>query len=493
MKNKLTMTILATALAIASVISCNTAELIPEISFDAINYSIRADTSKIKIDKDYKKLKDNHQFSKVLIVTSDTVLNYKKPKMPKPPKNKVDLSKLKKDKTDKKEFKMIAIGGGLTAGARDFGYFNEGMYTSYPNLVAQQMTIEKFELPLFPTGDYNGVGRMVKTDVNPSGGPLQKFANIKNNGASKGIDETRGRPGSGSKDPILDEYSGDPDNLAFPDMTRQDIREYIPYVSPLHGRIKAKDKTMFEKLKNKEFDFFILESGYDDLLAALTSSRDAHLGFENELMLGNNPNNLDIRTYSNPEWALIRDVISPKKVKGVILNMPDVTKLPIVLSGDLVFKNSLLMFEGSPLRNYGEVPFLMPSGQIDSLLSTKVNIALKPGINPNYPLKPQSLLNDYRLQPFPVTKKNFQEQAEILSKQYGYAIVDIATLFDKVLSAEGTYTEDGLNVTADMFFSLDGMYPSAIGQAMIANEVIVTINKAFEMDIPMISIHEMMY
>lgn len=47
-----------------------------------------------------------------------------------------------------------------------------------------------------------------------------------------------------------------------------------------------------------------------------------------------------------------------------------------------------------------------------------------------------------------------------------------------------------VRVTAEEFFSLDGMYPSAIGQAMIANEVIKTINKAYNMDIPLISIRE---
>ncbi len=480
------MTLLSTALAFIGLWGCNEEELLPAIPFDASHYEIYDDTTKVKIDKDYKKLKDNHQFSKVLIVTSDTIVMYKKPKMPKPPKNKVDLTKLKKDKTDKKDFKMIAIGGGLTAGARDFGYFNEGMFTSYPNLVAQQMTIAKFELPLFPTGEYNGVGRMEKTDFNPSGGPLQKFANVKNNGASKGILD------SGDKWPILDEYTGDPDNLAYPNMTRYDIREYNPYVTPFYGRIKAKDKTMFEKLKNKDFDFFILESGYDDLLATLTSSSGGPIAINNDLLKGINPNNLDLRTYSPSEWALVRDVISPKKVKGVILNMPDVAKLPIVLSGDLVFKNSLLMYEGSPLKTYGPITKLLPTGQIDSLLSPKVNLALKPGINRNYPLRSESLLSEYRLEPFSLSKKGFQEQAEILSKQYGYAVVDIATLFDKVLSAEGTVSDDGVRVTAMEFFSLDGMYPSAIGQAMIANEVIRTINRAYDMDIPLIAVRDMM-
>ena len=169
--------------------------------------------------------------------------------------------------------------------------------------------------------------------------------------------------------------------------------------------------------------------------------------------------------------------------------MPDVTKLPIVLSGDLIFKNSLLMYAGSPLRNYGEIPLLLPSGQIDSLLSPKVNIALKPGINPNYPLRPQTLLSNYSLEPLVKAKKSFQEQAEILSENMDMLLQILHSYLIKY-SQRRVQPRQMVRVTAEEFFSLDGMYPSAIGQAMIANEVIKTINKAYNMDIPLISIRE---
>ena len=86
---------------------------------------------------------------------------------------------------------------------------------------------------------------------------------------------------------------------------------------------------------------------------------------------------------------LLKNVLIPKNVKGVMLNMPDVTNLPCLFSRDLVFKNSLLTYNGSPI-NYYNFEKLLSTSRLDSLLSPKVNISLKPVINSNYPLDPQS-------------------------------------------------------------------------------------------------------
>jgi hypothetical protein len=387
---------------------------------------------------------------------------------------------------------MIAMGGGLTAGFRDFGYFNEGMYTSYPNLVAQQMTIEDFELPLFPEGEFNGVGKMEKTKYNPSGGPFQKFAAVKNNGAGKGIS-----PYTSYSKVLVDKYKGDADNLAFPYMTRGDFgHSNGKYVSnDFKQRLtEGEDVNLDTKIKNKDFDFFILEAGYDDLIATLTASQNnSSIGFRNDLIGAEPPkyyNPLD--SPGSPEYILIKEILAPKKVKGVILNMPDVTKLPVVLSGDLVFKNSLFTYTGSPINRYGPVPNILPTSQIDSMLSPIINMAIKPGVNPNYPLRPQSIFTQSELDFLKEGTKGFKEQAELLSKFYNFPIVDIATLFEKVLNERGLISDDGQKITAKEFFSLDGMYPSAIGQGLIANEVIKTINAAYKTKIPLIAIREMM-
>ena len=86
------------------------------------------------------------------------------------------------------------------------GYFNEGIVTSYPNLIARQMKLQKFEQPLFDATDYNGFGRKVRTGFNPTGGPVPKFNEVKNNSgvASVGYDGIK-----------LKKSKGDFENFAF--------------------------------------------------------------------------------------------------------------------------------------------------------------------------------------------------------------------------------------------------------------------------------------
>ncbi|MDZ7935848.1 MAG: hypothetical protein U5M51_12975 [Emticicia sp.] len=156
-------------------------------------YSIvDGDTIKTVIFKDYKKLKDKDPNGKNYIVVGDTIVLYKEPKLHTPPAKDPDLSKLKNnDDPDLKgkPLRMVAIGGSLTAGVRDGGYFNEGILTSYPNLIARQMKLKKFEQPLFDATDYNGFGRKVRTSFNPTGGPVPKFNEVKNNSGVESVDE----------------------------------------------------------------------------------------------------------------------------------------------------------------------------------------------------------------------------------------------------------------------------------------------------------------
>ena len=86
----------------------------------------------------------------------------------------------------------------------------------------------------------------------------------------------------------------------------------------------------------------------------------------------------------------------------------------------------------------------------------------------------------------------FREQTILLNEKYGIPIVDIASLFEKVLSPNGYISDDGVNISAEVFFSIDGMYPSEIGQALIANEVFKTINESYKTKIPLISIRSFM-
>ncbi|MCE7067152.1 hypothetical protein [Dyadobacter sp. CY326] len=70
--------------------------------------------------------------------------------------------------------------------------------------------------------------------------------------------------------------------------------------------------------------------------------------------------------------------------------------------------------------------------------------------------------------------------------------MDLEALYAKI--SEGSYvTEDGMKISGKPggnFFSSDGIYPSAIGNAVIANETIKVINAKFHSQIPLINLSE---
>ena len=77
------------------------------------------------------------------------------------------------------------------------------------------------------------------------------------------------------------------------------------------------------------------------------------------------------------------------------------------------------------------------------------------------------------------------------SKEYNYAIVDFYSVYKKIIA--GNYiSEDGFRIDPSYpngnFFSADGIYPTAIGQAVLANEVIKVLNSTYRARIPLINI-----
>ncbi|HWV29902.1 MAG TPA: hypothetical protein VN038_09630, partial [Dyadobacter sp.] len=78
------------------------------------------------------------------------------------------------------------------------------------------------------------------------------------------------------------------------------------------------------------------------------------------------------------------------------------------------------------------------------------------------------------------------------AEKYNLALVDLRAIYQEI--HEGKYTtEDGLRIDASMkgnFFSSDGIYPTPLGQAVIANEVIKAINTKYGSHIPLINVGE---
>lgn len=492
------------------IISCKVAEPLPIVdnSFSIIG----RDTIKTRIETEFAKIKEHDPNGKRYISVGDTIVTYKTPKLHTPPIKDPDLSKIKNnDDPDLKgkPLRYVAIGGSLTAGVRDGGYFNEGIMTSYPNLIARQMKLKKFEQPLFDAQDYNGFGRKARTSFNPTGGPVPKFKDVENNTGTDGFVDITTPIGKSQSMIKLKKYKGkdeELDNLAIPELHQNGFSptssiEYITWLGgQSYGNAKAEfSNRMFEDKKKsivahaltKKMDFFTLEFGWVGLgernLSMNTDAYDPK--WIEDYSMGN--------FYLNPEVILLRKLRDSKVKYGVIYNIPNYRKFPYCTFINRDKVNAVLNQLGR--RSYTDEYIFYPTSVVDSLLSPKVHIALKAELfdtsNPN------PVLTNWAQSSSGFTPNRFEnnelaffnKEVAFISDYFKYPMVDLYTLFNQILA--GKYvTDDGIRVDGTWpngnFFSTDGYYPTPLGNAIITNETIKVFNKYYGTEIPLIPTRE---
>lgn len=523
------MTLLSTTLALFGLWGCNDSDLIP---LDKIpEYSvIYGDTIRIRNDNTVifnKEEKRNLIFGRESTVFGDTIVLHKGISR-KYPSKAPDLSNIKKKSLPELgglPFRMISVGGGITAGFRDGGYFNEGIETSYPNLIAQQMKLGSFEQPKFSNMDFNGIGRKIKTNENFSGGPVPKFKGVVNNTGVETIEFTSGAFGKGEvlnakfKKALnierLDNWAVPNFNSSFLNPSSivssydwdRDIKTNQAFIERL---TKHKDEKFAEKILDNKFDLLIYEIGFDDLLNELLKNR--YLKGASSLPdpevkehFFRDYDQLQSDNLINSQTKFLRNLYD-KGLKNIcFLNIPAIDKLPYfnlidqeeIRGAAELAQTSLLFFEKDPYGASGSFEFdgsslAIPTSGIDSLLSNKVNMALKRGLSEERPLS----FNSHTKRNF-VTKhlEDFNSQVAAFAELFNSPLVDVNNLYERIL--KGNYiTADGVIVDPSWpegnFFSSDGIYPSAFGQAIIANEVLRKINEHYGLNIELVSTREML-
>jgi hypothetical protein len=506
MKNKIMITLL---LAAGMTLGCTTKDILLEPN-GSLGYAVvNGDTVKIRNDKALTKNFAKGDFlSKNNFTVGDTIMDFKEPKKLKPAKYPA-LDNIK-NKTDKdligKPFRLVAIGGEIAAGYRDGGLFNEGILTSYPNLIAQQMGVT-FEQPLFAKEDFNGYGRRVLSNFNPTGGDVPKFKTVTNNTGFEKIYEKETTEYLKLKD-----YIGSVDNYSVP-FYNSDLMYLRMNNSNSIKTIYDSPANSFNNdlLKNKKFDFFILEGDFSG--TNLLGGGEIFFSYSEELTkrdFKNHPvEGFPLTIFGNKvnTYDLIAKRIFDRKLnKGLIMNLPSLENLPYYSkSYNLQILKVLELYQlngvytrGNELLNnqpnFNKSDFsqfeVLGSSSIDSLIGNKVNITVKPGISKNNKINSFKTISDIS---FKINNERIIENNNnilVYSKYLNVHVVDLNGLYKKVW--EGTYiTNDGIKASAKWpggnFFSSDGIFPSAFGQAIIANETIKVMNSFYKLDIPLIN------
>lgn len=234
-----------------------------------------------------------------------------------------------------------------------------------------------------------------------------------------------------------------------------------------------------EQLNKETSDFFIYETGYDDILRSIMAGGGGGI-------TGSDP------TAETGGTILINNLVN-NRAKGVLLNIPDVIDLPYFtqitnnkiskLTGVVIKVQTSINSE--KYRDYNPaIDKLIPTPTVEKLLRGEFKGLVPLSI---YEVLSKEDGNDEWIYVSPIYYN--QSNIQRIAKSKGLPIVDIYTLYKKIFA--GTYTtDDGVKVNPDWtkgnFFSSDGIYPTAFGQAVIANEVIKAMNQYYKLTIPLV-------
>jgi len=373
----------------------------------------------------------------------------------------------------------IAIGGSLSAGVRDGGISQSSQLTSFPNLLARQMGVADFKQPLFEGEFQNGNGTY--TVRNKKG--VLDFAEAK-------------KPAFGSLDK-LPEVAGEVHNLALPYLKVREIMvsedkpgAFLPSfekASYQHlNRFARGDEegrlSYLAMLQGKEImpDFFTFELGMDDFVDYCRK------GAYGEVLAGV-PGE---RVGYHPENNLIK-LLQKEGAKGVMANVPDVLSLPffnfykyedvVAAVGKDVFIEWLWK---NDLRLIDPRDKLIPSQDLAELVQRSGK-----GLRADNPLLDENVLSYDEA----VGVERYNSVVDQIAASNKLPVVDLYGLYKKI-QAGGYVTDDGLKIDPSYpggnFFSADGIFPTAVGQAVIANEFIKTFNKHYGTTIELIRVSE---
>ena len=282
-------------------------------------------------------------------------------------------------------------------------------------------------------------------------------------------------------------------NLAMPDMKLKDItsKEYLvcnAYSQRMMGSASTADSINYaDWISQQAPTFFVLSMGMEDVLHyALFGGKDPEQPLTS-------PDEFEFLMDS-----LLRSLTIYKEAKGVILNVPDITLLP--------YFQTIKPFRPHPDSGCQPLPLFIRkrsgSGVVSAgegdliLLSALRDIELRGhGLTANRPIDSKFVLDSYEVNQIRQTIKAYNEILRSFVDYYNQQDnrIVLVDLYELYMQADQGIQTNGILVGSDYltggFFSLDGIYPTGRGNALIANEVIKQMNDFWpEVSLPPVDI-----
>lgn len=360
----------------------------------------------------------------------------------------VDLGSIQKHRP----IRYVAIGGSLSAGVKDGGINMDSQVSAFPNLLARQMGIDSFSLPL----------------IESVFAPDEKLPKISGPVDNLAVPYLKVRE--------LATRENEP-GAFLPDFDKESYRHLNRYIEA--GKEGNASYISVVKDRLTDIDFFTWELGADDFIEYFSKGAyNIPISFVTSEREGN-----------FPEHEILKELIA-KRAKGVIANVPEIQSFPIYhfYKAKSILDNSnqpvfIERYGKNDVRLLDSRDLLLPTETIGQLANNATDV----GLSEENPIPDDHVIGHEEL----VRVDWYNQLISGFAKQNQLPLVDLHGLYERIF--RGDYTShDGVRIDPSYpngnFFSADGVHPSAVGQAVIANEFIRTINSGYGSQIPLISI-----
>ncbi|KAA0993836.1 SGNH/GDSL hydrolase family protein [Dyadobacter aurulentus] len=362
------------------------------------------------------------------------------------------------------EMEMVAFGGGLTAGVMNGGITRESQQTNYTNLLAHQMGIKNFAMPLFEREHYNGTGYYVYRNTEDG---YPQWDRVVNNT----ISVLPGKPAT------MPKYQGKISNYG---LYWGGTEWYVPGWGCENCALTTLLASRFEGHVPTDlpYNFIVIEEFFDRWMHGIRTT--SQIGGFDESFNGSIMNSGRITDYS------INYVLHGKK--GVIFTVPRYQDLPYMNWYPMKkFQTVSITFDRNGVAD-GAVNSAKPFSLIPTAKLYNIYKRSKSGVfTANLP-DIEVIDAQERHQSDPALYYN--QKIRDYAAEKDLAVVDLFDLYQRIHQG-GYKTDDGVLVDGTAygnFFSSDGIYPTPLGQAIISNEVIKALNKHYGSKIPLIDI-----
>jgi len=389
----------------------------------------------------------------------------------------------------------VALGNSLTAGYQSGALTERHQQFSFPALIARQAEVETFNQPLL---GYPGIG--VYTTQGAGIAELVSLFNAQGQVdpviqpvpyASVGYN-----PGNPYASPAVAALGQPYNNLGVPGSVLADLNiatssGNAPSGSAFFDIILRNpnlgNTTVVQQAQLLQPTFITLWIGNNDVLGYATSG-------------GTSPAAPTDATVFGQLYAQLLDVLlaTPTNPQIVVANIPDVTAIPFFTTIPGVVVNPET---NEPVLQDGNVIPLIGVNPATDLVTLQAASALEAGFGipqslggTGQPLPDAVVLDADEIATAQTAVTAFNNTIASLAADRNIAVVDINGFFNMI--AAGGLELSGQDFTNEFItgglFSLDGVHPSDVGHAIVANEFIKVINAKYNATVPFVNVIELM-